>query len=253
MTEAAIRNCQLILLVLLLTGCATDSGLAPVDDRAGRPPVSDNGNWYTVHKGDTLFSIAFAHGKDYRDVARINRIQPPYTIYPGQRIRLIPVRSMTKPAKPAKPAKKPAGRNTKKATTGHKAPAVNKPSPAKIAWAWPVKGEIIRQFSPGAPRKRGIGISGKPGQAVYSAAAGKVVYSGSGLIGYGNLIIVKHSERYLSAYAHNRQVYIREGQAVKRGEKIASMGLNENNVPMLHFEIRKDGRPVNPVRYLPRN
>lgn len=121
-----------------------------------------------------------------------------------------------------------------------------------VSWKWPAKGSIIRKYSSSAPRKKGIGIAGKSGQAISAAASGKVVYSGNGLIGYGNLIIIKHNESFLSAYAHNKKVYVKEGQLVKRGEKIATMGKNENNRPMLHFEIRKNGKPVNPVSYLPK-
>jgi lipoprotein NlpD len=115
-----------------------------------------------------------------------------------------------------------------------------------------VSGKIIRAYSSKAPRKKGIGITGKRGEIIRAAGSGKVVYSGDGLIGYGNLIIVKHNDTYLSAYAHSLDVFVREGQTVKRGQKVATMGLNENGTPMLHFEIRRNGKPVNPISYLPR-
>jgi lipoprotein NlpD len=115
-----------------------------------------------------------------------------------------------------------------------------------------VNGKVIRGYSSSAPRKKGIGIAGKRGEIIRAAGAGKVVYSGDGLLGYGNLIIVKHNETYLSAYAHSLSVLVKEGQVIKRGQKVATMGLNENGTPMLHFEIRRNGKPVNPISYLPR-
>lgn len=243
------RYTLFFIITVLLAACSAGKGLAPVDERATKRHTGVSSTWYTVHKGDTLFSIAFAYGRDYRNVAKINRIRAPYTIYPGQRIRLVPKKSSTIASGTTKKSAPVTQSTAKKSARGTK-----KRSMARfiVSWKWPAKGSIIRKYSSSAPRKKGIGIAGKSGQAISAAASGKVVYSGNGLIGYGNLIIIKHNESFLSAYAHNKKVYVKEGQLVKRGEKIATMGKNENNRPMLHFEIRKNGKPVNPVSYLPK-
>lgn len=238
-----------LLIVSLLTGCSGPRGAAPVADRTSSTTGSGD-RWVTVRKGDTLFSISFAHGRSHQSVARINGIKPPYTIYPGQRIKVTgnaPVPSRKKTTTSRKQSSKTDKRTS---STKKKRKTVHRKS--TIKWAWPANGKIIRKYSANAPRKKGIGISGKRGQPINAAAPGKVVYSGDGLLGYGNLIIVKHNEAYLSAYAHSLSVFVKEGQQVKRGQKLASMGNNENGQPMLHFEIRRNGKPVNPVSYLPR-
>jgi lipoprotein NlpD len=238
----------LLLFILLLAGCSGHRGAAPVSDKTASPATSNQ--WVTVRKGDTLFSISFAHGRSHQSVARLNGIEPPYTIYPGQRIRISgkapPPRKTSKPVK-----KKPTVNNTtakRKASTGK---SVTKKT-SSVVWSWPVDGKVIRAYSANAPRKKGIGIAGKRGEVIRAASSGKVVYSGDGLLGYGNLIIVKHNESYLSAYAYSLDVFVKEGQVVKSGQKVATMGLNENGTPMLHFEIRRHGKPVNPISYLPR-
>jgi len=243
-----LRFLSVVLLILLTAACTGHKGLAPVDDRAGQTQRSGSAVWHTVRSGDTLFSIAFAHGRDFRAVARLNKIEPPYTIYPGQRIQ---IRTHEKRRSRSQKKRTPASVVTNKQ---HDNKARKSPvrAASSVSWVWPVAGKVIRNYKANAPRKKGIGISGRRGQAVTAAASGKVVYSGDGLIGYGKLIIIKHNESYLSAYAHNRRVDVKEGQLVKRGEKISSMGDNENNQPMLHFEIRKNGKPVNPLAYLPR-
>jgi lipoprotein NlpD len=237
------------LIIILLAGCSGLRGPAPVTDRTGGTSSSAD-RWVTVRKGDTLFSISFANGRSHQSVARLNNIKPPYTIYPGQRIKVsgkTPVPARKHNTASSKQSRK-TSRGTKKTSTSQQ--VVSKKS--SVSWAWPVNGRIIRSYSAKAPRKKGIGITGKRGQAISAAATGKVVYSGDGLLGYGNLIIVKHNETYLSAYAHSLNVFVKEGQQVKRGQKLASMGNNENGTPMLHFEIRRLGKPVNPVSYLPR-
>jgi len=252
-----MRASQLIVLFIILSflaGCAGHRGSAPVSDRSGKA-TSGRDRWVTVRKGDTLFSISFAHGRSHVAVAKLNRIKPPYTIYPGQRIKVSGKAPRSTTAKKTSTKKKTTRRqeSTKKAQSSKR--SASRSSSSKIStvkWAWPANGKIIRSYSANAPRKKGIGIAGKRGQAIKAAAPGKVVYSGNGLLGYGNLIIVKHNETYLSAYAHSLQVYVKEGQRVKKGQKVASMGNNENGTPMLHFEIRRQGKPVNPVSYLPR-
>jgi len=248
MTRPVSHVFVFLLVIFTLAGCGGQHTTAPVTDRSGKSTRSGE-KWVTVRKGDTLFSISFAHGRSHLTVAKLNHIKPPYTIYPGQRIKVRGKPGVRKSARKSISKKKTSTRSRKQTTKTSKKITYKRSS---VKWAWPVSGKIIRAYSANAPRKKGIGITGKRGQAIAAAAAGKVVYSGDGLLGYGNLIIVKHDETYLSAYAHSLKVFVKEGQAVKRGQKVASMGLNENGTPMLHFEIRRHGKPVNPVSYLPR-
>jgi lipoprotein NlpD len=240
---------SLLLILLLIAGCSGYRGVAPVSDKT-RQSASSGNQWVTVRKGDTLFSISFANGRNHLDVARLNGIKPPYTIYPGQRIKV--VGKAPPPKKVSRSYKKPNTVNSRpvKKTTAKRKPVAKRSS--SVTWSWPVSGKVIRSYSSSAPRKKGIGITGRRGEIIRAAGAGKVVYSGDGLLGYGNLIILKHNESYLSAYAHSLSVFVKEGQVVKRGQKVATMGLNENGTPMLHFEIRRNGKPVNPISYLPR-
>lgn len=244
MTRRSSHFIILVLVILTLAGCGGHRSTAPVTDRSGKSTYSGE-KWVTVRKGDTLFSISFAYGRSHLTVAKLNNIKSPYTIYPGQRIKV-----RGKPVAKKSSSKRKKTTSSRKKTKKYSKKTTWKKSSVK--WAWPVSGKIIRAYSANAPRKKGIGITGKQGQTIKAAGAGKVVYSGNGLLGYGNLIIIKHNEAYLSAYAHSLKVYVKEGQTVKRGQKVASMGKNENGTPMLHFEIRRYGKPVNPVSYLPR-
>lgn len=261
---------------------------------------------HVVARGDTLYGIAFRNSLDYRDLARWNSIAAPFTIYPGQRLRLnsptasvastgstapppartpapvtqtppvttgstqastpatvpAPVSSTPAPSTPppstTPPSTAPAPVATVPATTPTPGPATT-PIVATggsrtvegIAWRWPTSGQIIGRFVAGEPTKQGIGVAGNAGQAVVAAADGEVVYSGSGLIGYGELIIVRHSDTFLSAYGHNRKRLVNEGQKVKAGQQIAEMGRSGASRDMLHFEIRRNGRPVDPMPFLP--
>ncbi len=227
--------------VAVLAGCA---GTRPV-------PVKDHSQGVlqpthrVVRSGDTLYSIAWDVGLDFQTLARWNRIDPPYVIKPGQRLRIIP------PAPASHVPDRPRYRAPKTATPKSRPPPARRPRTTTRGWTWPTEGRVIAGFSPRAGRK-GIDISGKYGQTIRSAAAGKVVYAGAGLRGYGQLIIVKHDETFLSAYAHNRKLLVKEGNQVTRGEKIAEMGRSGSNRVKLHFEIRRRGSPVDPTRYLPR-
>lgn len=210
-------------------------------------PVSKK-NQHTVKKGETMYSIAWQYGYDVRDVARWNRIRAPYTIYPQQKIRLKPPKSTAskKPWKAQRPASaKPATRPTKKPRTDSK-------NTKKISWQWPTKGKIIGKYSSRDSGKKGLDIAGRNGQRVYAAARGIVVYSGGGLRGYGKLIIIKHNDTYFSAYAHSSRLFVTEGKKVTKGQHIADMGSSEAQRVMLHFEVRRNGKPVDPLRYLPR-
>jgi lipoprotein NlpD len=228
-----------------------------------------DGGRYRVRTGDTLHAIAFSFSLDFREVARWNDIRPPYTIYPGQILKMTP-QPRTAAAPPAqrdagKPAVERPAADTASGRASPPTSAPKQPSRTGVAtgqgkpgagadpnsWLWPVKGRILRGFSPTDPARDGLDIAGREGQAVLASAAGTVVYSGNGLIGYGELIIVKHSERMLSAYGHNRVRLVAEGAEIRAGQKIAELGRNDRNEEVLHFEIRVNGRPVNPLTYLP--
>lgn len=217
---------------------------------AAIPVKAHPAGYHYVEKGETLYSIAWAYGHDVRDVASWNNVRPPYTIYPKQRIRVKPVvkTAYRNPGPSSKTAKPRYKKDVKAAAT-----SVNKKSDKqmKISWQWPTKGKIIGRYSARDTGKKGLDISGKPGQHILAAASGEVVYVGSGLRGYGKLIIIKHSDTYFSAYAHNRRLFVKEKKSVKKGQHIADMGSSEADRTMLHFEVRRNGKPVDPLRYLP--
>ena len=213
-----------------------------------------------VDRGDTLYGLAFRNGIDFRDLASWNGIASPYTIYPGQSIRLYPSGgrsasggASTGPAttvasgrpRPVTNTVPAAGRPVKTSK-----PAV--PVSSGFSWRWPADGQVIGGFTSGDATKQGVDIGGSSGQAVRAAGDGVVVYSGGGLVGYGELIIIKHSESWLSAYGHNRKRLVNEGQNVKAGQQVAEMGRSGAARDMLHFEIRYIGKPVDPLLYLPR-
>ena len=263
-----LRSCEhslLIVFVLLLSACAwtTKTPVSPpVVDRSkpvnSARAITKNQVFHVVQKGDTLYSIAWRYGEDYKEVALWNGIRSPYVIYPGQEIRLkAPAGTTNMPQKPvpATTIAPPARRAT--APKQIPAPAGRKSVPQsqsvrtadKLAWRWPTNGKLVRLNLPTS--EKGLNITGTMGQEIRAAADGEVVYSGSGLLGYGKLIIIKHNDTYLSAYAHNDRIFIEEGMQVTIGQKIATMGIGNNGQPLLHFEIRKDGRPVDPMLYLP--
>jgi len=204
---------------------------------------------HRVKAGETLYSIAFEYGRDHRDVARWNNIKRPYTIYPKQKLRVIPITSDSKLSKQkfTTKTKQPA---VKKSQIAEKKPRYD--SNAKLKWSWPTQGKVVSTFSIRDPGRRGIDIVGRKGQSVNAAAAGRVVYRGNGLRGYGNLIIIKHNENYFSAYAHTDYVVVKENEKVKLGQRIADMSDTSSEKTKLHFEIRRNGKPVNPLRYLPK-
>lgn len=252
----------IVLTALLLVSCAGGGSLAPVRESTGKS--AGKPEYHVVRRGDTLYAIAWRYGYDYRQLAQWNGIRPPYVIYPGQRLRL--GASAGRPANPGvlrsgsgKPAAGQAARQTAPSRTekpkGGSAsrPAASAPPSrsARIVWRWPVDGKIVRAFDSDQPGRKGVAIAGRLGQPVRAAAPGKVVYSGSGLVGYGQLIIVKHDETYLSAYGFNRKLLVQEEDEVRGGQVIAEMGTNGTDGPMLHFEIRSNGKPVDPLRYLP--
>ncbi|MDO8465341.1 MAG: peptidoglycan DD-metalloendopeptidase family protein [Gallionella sp.] len=241
---------------------------------------------HVVQKGDTFYSIAFNYGFDYHELAELNGIQNPGAISIGQEIRLFPgktalaarpaeskqaeslIREQPKVVKYAysdaamaqidkvqEPgtalAVKPEAKPKVEPKPDNKAESdTNDGDDETLEWSMPVQGKLISEFSESANRK-GIDIAGKLGQPIIASAPGKVVYSGSGLRGYGKLIIIKHNKTYLSAYAHNDQILVKEGQTITRGQKIAEMGNTDADQVKLHFEVRRFGKPVDPAKYLP--
>lgn len=263
---------------LLLAGCASSPpGGVQVVDRNGRAvstqqrqPVTTG--QYRVQRGDTLYSIAFRFGWDWKALAARNNIPAPYVIRPGQTIRFdgqsnsAPVRTVaTAPVVTAPPNRQPAasqqvqGQPAKPVTPAQPpvatTPATTPTLPVNrsaTGWAWPANGAMIGRFSSNGSLNKGIDIAGELGQPVLAASDGSVVYAGSGLRGYGELVIIKHSDTYVSAYGHNRRLLVREGQQVKVGQTIAEMGSTGTDRVKLHFEIRRQGKPVDPLQYLPR-
>lgn len=201
---------------------------------------------YTVRPGDTLYSIAWRYGLDYHDVAAWNGISSDYLIKPGQTLALAaPSRFTASSTKPTT--------HTGAAATSLQPASTNDYAPPSgpLQWAWPAKGALVRMYHSNDPLSKGIDITGVRGQDIMAAAPGKVVYTGSAIIGYGKLIIIKNSDQFLSAYADNDSMLVQEGETVKAGERIATMGLDRDGHPVLHFEIRYNGKPVNPLSYLP--
>ena len=249
---------------------------APVEAPAPPPVVVETvpqPGGYVVKPGDTLIRIGLETGQNWRDIARWNNLEPPHVIEVGQSLRVTPpgvdptiVASRGVPASKvetrpldAPPLAAPApGASGPAATT----PPVGKPPLAAasgpsgprepdedINWGWPANGAVVATFD--EARNKGVAITGKIGDPVVAAADGRVVYAGSGLRGYGNLVIVKHNNTYLTAYAHNQALLVKEDQVVRRGQKIAEMGSSDAERVQLHFEIRKQGKPIDPSRLLP--
>lgn len=265
------------LALVLLSGCTAQRPAPVVDYSIGpaRPAPQQAPTGYVVQRGDTLYSIAFRYGLDHRALAAWNDIRRPYTIYPGQRLRLEPGdgartaraegagtgvagEPLAEPEAPtpsgperAEPAPEPEPAEPEPAPRTEAAPAAL-PEAAPEDWQWPAQGKLLARFAAGEAGRNGITIAGEEGDDVVAAAPGLVVYSGSGLIGYGELIIVKHGSTFLSAYGHNRKRLVNEGDRVKAGQRIAEMGSSGAPSPRLHFEIRRDGKPVDPMRFLPK-
>jgi len=289
------RFILLLLVSFLFTACSSEKSLG--DKVKNWDPYQ-----YSVQHGDTLYSIAWRYDLDFKALAQWNKIPHPFTIFPGQRLKMkgpeiIPAGKtylfgslpkpdnnlVRKPATVEKVLDYSDPDNVPKApplvaSSGYKksSPTISKPSnkaqsrqkkskqnvsvssqsakyftKGKLKWSWPIKGKVISTYAANNHDRKGIDIKGISGQKIKSAGRGVVVYSGGGLISYGNLIIIKHNDRFLSAYAHNKKLLVKEGTAVKKGQTIAIIGKKPNVTNLLHFEIRKDGKPVNPLLYLP--
>jgi len=275
---------------VLLTACASTKNHAPVEDRVVRPPAAatppaspsnaeapkplpgaeNNGKpgYYTIKPGDTLIRIGLDNGQNWKDLVKWNTIENPNVIEPGQVLRVVPPgidpnAAGTRPVTTAKVETRPLDAKAAAAAASGAAagasgvvavpaaaaaPAVRE-ADDDINWMWPASGPVAAGFD--ESRSKGLAITGKPGDPVYAAADGRVVYAGSGLRGYGNLVILKHNNTYLTAYAHNQTLLVKEDQAVRRGQKIAEMGSTDAERVQLHFEIRKLGKPIDPAKLLP--
>lgn len=230
-----MRRLAALMLVLALAACAGALQWTPQQEGAALQPAPGA---YVVKQGDTLYSICWSYGLDYHDVAAWNRLPANYRIHPGDRLVLAaPAGSLRQPA----PSPISAARD-----------AQVLPPPGGLQWTWPATGQVVRLFHAGSTLAKGIDITAARGAEVRAAAAGRVVYAGSGLVGYGKLIIIKNSEQFLSAYADNDALLVKEGDSVRAGDRIGSMGLGRDNRPVLHFEIRYGGKPVDPLGYLPK-
>lgn len=242
-----------------LAGCATGPSTVPVINKSPHRLIPTTAK---VQPGDSVYSIAWRFGLDYQKIVTLNRLSKPhYPIRSGQLLRLprpssslsavaanVPVAANATVATGSAPVAKPqTSAPPKQQTPLRQTTALSTTDPSK--WNWPAKGKLLNKFSPNDGRN-GINIAGTAGSPVRATAAGEVVYAGEGLRGYGKLIIVKHSATYLSAYAHNRKIMVKEGERIRAVQQIAQMGHSEADRTMLHFEIRKNGTPVDPLRFL---
>lgn len=235
------------ILVPFIAGCSlfVKQNAAPVVELGYDKSISHG--MHVVQRGETLYQIAWRYGRDFKDIALANHIDSPYTIYPGQKISLSGGRSnnsqqASKQERANVQAQKSFAQPVEKIAAGKQ---------FKNDWVWPVHGKIIKHYQSQGVGLKGIDLSGRLGTPIKAAASGKVVYSGHGLRGYGQLIIIKHNDIYLSAYGHNNRLLVNEGQAVSKGQVIAEMGRSDAEQVKLHFEIRKNGRPINPLDLLP--
>jgi lipoprotein NlpD len=289
--QSTISNASFVFLKLLcyvlisvnIVACSSRDKPAPVVTVYGSTPLKNsaknsiNSDEYTVRPGETLYSIAWRANSDVRQIAKLNDISAPYNIYSGQKLFLVPKnkgespkassnkqlskkqtkssnQTSTKVVKNtvASSKKQAYGEKvTKKKIVQNSLPKTNFSQKIK-SWRWPVKGKVIAKFSSRVQGNKGIDIAGRRGTNIRSAAGGKVVYAGSALRGYGKLIIIKHNDDYLSAYAHNDKILVKEKQQIKPGDVIAKMGNTDAQQVMLHFEVRFRGKSVDPLKYLPK-
>jgi len=250
------RACIVTLCILLCYGVASCTSPSIYYNKTFNPPVYFG--THIVQRGETLYNIAWRYGRDYKELAVANNIASPYVLRIGQRISLeLDENAYRISRSTGNKSKAPASNVT---TRKHNSSSVNKEkkitpalSAGKISWQWPHVGLILAKYSVSSRSRninKGIDIGGVDGDEIRAAASGEVVYAGNGLLGYGNLIIINHSDRYLSAYGHNETILVKEGDKVRLGQRIATMGRKDSK-PTLHFEIRRDGQPVNPEKYLP--
>ena len=266
------------IITVVIVGCTVPRP-APVETRTvemERKPVEAqfkrnknliDGAFYTVRKGDTLFGIALAFGQNWRDIASWNNLSDPDKIKIGEKLRVMPKDTSNAAVSiPLESAaiETPPGRST----SGESEVALNERAlddndvlpdngidrdeglVSSLGWVWPANGQVTEQFSDS--NSKGISIAGASGEAIFAVSDGKVVYSGNGLRGYGNLVIIKHPNEFITAYAHNKSIFVKEGETVDKGQKIAEMGMSETDSPKLLFEVRRGGKPLDPLLYLPK-
>jgi lipoprotein NlpD len=214
----------------------------PSPENAGKP------GYYSVRPGDTLTKISLDHGQAWRDIARWNGLDNPNLIEVDQVLRVTPPVQEASAARSTPPAKPPAS-SPGSTPPNNVASTPNVSADENLVFAWPHPGQVLANFD--EAKNKGLDFGGRAGDPVLAAADGKVVYAGSGLRGYGNLVILKHNNTYLSAYAHNQTLLVKEDQAVQKGQRIAEMGSSDADRVKLHFEIRKQGKPVDPAKLLP--
>lgn len=285
------RSVCVLALSLVMTACASRLDQAPVVDRSGGGTLSTQAaqqpavplgppppGYYRVKPGDTLYRIALENGQNYRDITAWNNLTNPNQIEVDQLLRVVPPGANTAALTPgvatapigSSGAVRSAPLGSTPPSAGVAAPpiygsasngaALTPPAPngasdstagasGNVTFAWPVRGPMLGTFNDST--NKGINIGGAVGEPVKASADGRVVYAGNGLRGYGNLIIIKHDATYLTAYAHNRALMVKEGDAVTKGQKIAEMGNSDSDRVMLHFEVRRQGKPVDPLKYLP--
>jgi len=273
-----------VVLAITLFSCSSRNTPAPVSNIPSSSVLGERNrdsiktSQYLVKKGETLYSIAWRANSDVRKIARLNKISSPYRIYPGQKLFLVEAKikktaqvsknkvSHKNSTKSSTANKKNSTKNTlastKKQAYGENVStrksyqnstlASEKFSQKISRWQWPVKGKVVEYFSNSAQGNKGIDITGRRGTKIKASTTGKVVYAGNALRGYGKLIIIKHNDDYLSAYAHNDRILVKEQQIINIGDVIATMGDTDANKVMLHFEIRFRGKSVNPLKYLPK-
>ncbi len=281
--KTTIKILCYIILLFSLFACSSRQTPAPVvtvygsDTSKNKVQKSINASEYTVRTGETLYSIAWRANSDVRQIAKLNNISPPYNIYPNQKLILV-AKNKGKTAKASnnthsskkqtKSSNLTSNQVVKKTVASSKKQAYGKNvSKKKIRqndlekanfsqkisqWQWPVKGKVIARFSSKAQGNKGLDIAGTRGTKISAAASGKVVYAGSALRGYGKLVIIKHNDDYLSAYAHNDKILVKEQQHIKAGDIVAKMGDTDAQRVMLHFEVRFRGKSVDPLKYLPK-
>lgn len=276
-SKTTIKRCAsifaLTVLFITLISCSTREQPAPVVEvyqgKTFRDFQADSfaGDKYTVEKGDTLFSIAWFTGNDYRDLARINKITAPYNIYAGQ---LIYLNRVTSPAIAIEnrqtgqiskiksnqavdpPRKQAYGKSEKDVNEDANGSSIGEFPNQVSQWNWPTSNAVTNLFSAKEAGNKGIDFAGKLGEPILAAADGKVVYNGNALRGFGNLVIIKHSDAYLTAYAHNDKTLVKEQQWVKSGQEIATMGKSGTDTVKLHFEVRYKGKSIDPLTFLPK-
>lgn len=243
----------------VFSGCSSGYQKAPIIDAPAIP--NHRIQKHLVAPGETLYSIALRYDMDHKKLSQINGLNQSSRIVPGQELSL-DLSNYRPPPPPSKTASTAASawrrvRSAVDPVVKERTNPVVRTAPSvvstgSVSWQWPLNGKVLKGFSPEMGLNKGIDIDGKLGEPVNAASDGDVVYSGSGLRGYGKLLIVKHNEKYLSAYAHNRVLHVTEGDKVKAGQRIGEVGFSGTNSPKLHFEIRLDGKPVDPLKYLPK-